>query len=128
MSAFSHPNLFPSDAAPAIPSSAMPTQAPSLKSTRKSPTPRAPKPDARVPKRLRPDPPPRVTWGDKVYTYLREHGPATSKEICEAVGLDAPHGVGSYIATRVRIGQVVRNGYRYAIPNERAPEGLDEQS
>jgi hypothetical protein len=92
-----HPNLFP-NVAGVKPVVAAPAKTDVIKRPKR---PRA-KPES-------------TSWGDKVADFLRTNGPARSDEICNAIGLDSAVGIAPFIKARVKHGQIVRDGYRYAL-------------
>lgn len=62
--------------------------------------------------------PENASWGDKVVAYLRERGPARSDEICKAIGLESVSGVTPFIRARLKHGQIVRDGRRFALAGD----------
>lgn len=92
-----HPNMFPSAAG------ATTVVAPPVKTTAAKRT---------KPPRVVAEP---TSWGDKAAAFLRTNGPARSEEICKAIGLESSRGIAPFIKARLKNGQIVRDGYRYAL-------------
>lgn len=59
-----------------------------------------------------------ASWGDKAVEYLRERGPARSDEICKAIGLESDSGIAPFIKARLKHGQIIRDGRRYALAGD----------
>jgi hypothetical protein len=59
-----------------------------------------------------------ASWGDKAVAFLRERGPARSDEICKAIGLESESGIAPFIRARLKHGQIVRDGRRYALAGD----------
>jgi hypothetical protein len=62
--------------------------------------------------RVKTDP---TSWADKTVAFLRGNGPARSEEICKAIGLDSSGGIAPFIKARLKHGQIVHVGGKYAL-------------
>ncbi|WP_454871746.1 hypothetical protein [Paraburkholderia xenovorans] len=60
----------------------------------------------------------RLTRADEVIAYLKEHGPAGSAVICQALGISNKGGISPFIQGALHDGRIVRDGGKYCVGSQ----------
>lgn len=60
------------------------------------------------------------TRAEQAIAFLREKGPLSSKDLCEAMGIDPHVGISPYVAQAVKNGSIRRDNGRYFLPDQEA--------
>lgn len=62
----------------------------------------------------------KTTRAEQAIASLREKGPLSSKDLCEAMGIDAEVGISPYITQALKNGSIRRDRGRYFLPGQEA--------
>lgn len=68
------------------------------------------------------------TRTEQVIAYIREHGPATSAELCRALEIESKGGISPFITPAVASGRIIRVDGKYALPSPTDAPAADAAS